>query len=260
MVVWGGYIGNTSFDTGGRYDPATNSWSPTSTTGAPSPRRGHTAVWTGSVMIVWGGDTYLSTGGRYSLVSSPDSDSDGYSVCQGDCNDANANVHPNAAEICNAIDDNCNGQIDEDASGVDSDGDHVNNACDNCRFEFNPSQSDFDHDGEGDNCDLNDGLIFVYATDKTSRKWQAEMGYTTWNNYRGSLTVLRATGQYTQAPGSNPLAGRDCGLTDVYVLDVLVPNPGEVAFNLVTGVAAGVESGLGTNSVGVPRANANPCP
>ena len=29
---------------------------------------------------------------------------------------------------------------------------------------------------------------------------------------------------------------------------------------LVTGVAGGVESGLGTNSAGATRVNANPCP
>ena len=34
---------------------------------APSPRLGHTAVWTGSVMIVWGGGDFqgLDTGGKY---------------------------------------------------------------------------------------------------------------------------------------------------------------------------------------------------
>jgi len=61
MVVWGGYDGvsepGTGFlNTGGRYDPARNFWAPTSTTNAPSGRVDHTAVWTGRLMVVWGGD------------------------------------------------------------------------------------------------------------------------------------------------------------------------------------------------------------
>jgi N-acetylneuraminic acid mutarotase len=70
MVVWGG--GNEEFvpkDTGGRYDPTTNTWLATATTGAPEARASHTAVWSGSRMIVWGGfDSMfkgLDTGGRY---------------------------------------------------------------------------------------------------------------------------------------------------------------------------------------------------
>jgi N-acetylneuraminic acid mutarotase len=46
-----------------------DTWTPTSTTNAPNARAGHTAVWTGIEMIVWGGGatgpTYLNTGGRY---------------------------------------------------------------------------------------------------------------------------------------------------------------------------------------------------
>ncbi len=49
-----------------------------------------------------------------------DQDGDGYvpnNSCgygnQGDCNDTNAFIHPGVAEICNGIDDNCNGIIDE---------------------------------------------------------------------------------------------------------------------------------------------------
>src|SRR5439155_3158213 len=69
MVVWGGYGGTAgSFDTGGRYDPAADTWTATSTVGAPSARGGHTAVWTGSVMVVWGGNN-LVTGGRYVLIA-----------------------------------------------------------------------------------------------------------------------------------------------------------------------------------------------
>src|SRR6266481_951875 len=44
-----------------------DSWTATSTTSAPAARSAHTAVWTGSEMIVWGGfnNSYLNTGGRY---------------------------------------------------------------------------------------------------------------------------------------------------------------------------------------------------
>ncbi len=46
------------------YDP----WTATSTTSCPTARTNHTAVWTGSEMIVWGGKsgtTYYNTGGMY---------------------------------------------------------------------------------------------------------------------------------------------------------------------------------------------------
>jgi len=48
-----------------------------------------------------------------------------------DCNDNNANVRPTATEICNTIDDNCNGQINEGISFTtfyaDADGDGFGN-------------------------------------------------------------------------------------------------------------------------------------
>lgn len=70
MIVWGGYNGSVSTNTGSRYDPVNNVWSATDTTSLqlPGGRQSHTAVWTGSQMIVWGGingGTYWNTGGRY---------------------------------------------------------------------------------------------------------------------------------------------------------------------------------------------------
>jgi hypothetical protein len=74
MIVWGGFsFDGTShyLNTGGRYNPSTDNWTATSTTNAPDAREYHTAVWSGSEMIVWGGyffdgiDHFLNTGGRY---------------------------------------------------------------------------------------------------------------------------------------------------------------------------------------------------
>lgn len=71
MIVWGGRKAspNSAGNTGGRYNPTTDTWTPVTTTGAPSARYGHTAVWTGAEMIVWGGydasQMRLNTGGRY---------------------------------------------------------------------------------------------------------------------------------------------------------------------------------------------------
>ena len=70
MIVWGGYSGGSHVNTGARYNPSSNSWTPTTTTNAPDGRLAHAAVWTGSEMIVWGGysgtqDRFLNTGGRY---------------------------------------------------------------------------------------------------------------------------------------------------------------------------------------------------
>jgi uncharacterized repeat protein (TIGR01451 family) len=73
MIVWGGsggYLPTDGLQTGGRYDPASDSWTATTTAGAPSKRTDHTAVWTGSEMLVWGGSVYgtwdvLASGGAY---------------------------------------------------------------------------------------------------------------------------------------------------------------------------------------------------
>jgi hypothetical protein len=70
MIVWGGFGcgGNCNLNSGGRYNPSTDSWTTTSTMNAPEARWEHTAEWTGSQMIVWGGSddmNYLHTGGRY---------------------------------------------------------------------------------------------------------------------------------------------------------------------------------------------------
>jgi N-acetylneuraminic acid mutarotase len=68
MIVWGGQGPLPPpgfFNTGGRYNPSTDSWTATSTINVPVARGYDTAVWTGSEMIVWGGYPYTNSGGRY---------------------------------------------------------------------------------------------------------------------------------------------------------------------------------------------------
>ena len=70
MIVWGGSNGGEGrLNTGGRYNPTTDSWVPTTMINVPDRRNSHTAVWTGSEMIVWGGTNnnldQQNTGGRY---------------------------------------------------------------------------------------------------------------------------------------------------------------------------------------------------
>jgi N-acetylneuraminic acid mutarotase len=66
MIAWGGADTSNVFGDGGVYDPVADSWlaSGTSTSNAPSARELHTAVWTGSRMVVWGGFD-ISTGSFY---------------------------------------------------------------------------------------------------------------------------------------------------------------------------------------------------
>ncbi|MGH9868775.1 MAG: Kelch repeat-containing protein [Candidatus Polarisedimenticolia bacterium] len=69
MIVFGGHAikGTTAYSSGGRYDPVSDSWTPTSmSNGGPSPRSNHAAFWTGNEMIVWGRDHEAERrGGRY---------------------------------------------------------------------------------------------------------------------------------------------------------------------------------------------------
>jgi hypothetical protein len=134
MIVWGGSgygVGNT----GGRYDPAGDSWDATSTElGVPRGRDGHSAVWSGTEMIVWGGRWQLNSGGLYcacdgSVVSTwyPDADGDGfgsdstgipscsqppgYIAAGSDCDDTNADIYSGAPEINDGLDNQCPGDF-----------------------------------------------------------------------------------------------------------------------------------------------------
>lgn len=73
MIVWGGVVRDADGErhqlaTGGRYDPATDTWRPLTLDEAPAPREDGVVVWTGRDLLVWGGqenDVPLASGARY---------------------------------------------------------------------------------------------------------------------------------------------------------------------------------------------------
>src|SRR5678810_1080126 len=95
MVVWGGSSSDGRFSNiGNRYDPVTNLWTNMAFDNSFH-SKGASGVWTGSVMLVWGGvvsDTgypLSNAGGAY--VSNLDTDGDGVCDLEDNCaHDANA--------------------------------------------------------------------------------------------------------------------------------------------------------------------------
>ncbi len=114
-----------------------------------------------------------------------DDDHDGWTTCEGDCNDNDASINPDAAEQCNFVDDDCDGLLMADEVDVDGDGvmacagdcdDHdadvfpgaveiCNGLDDDCGGDIDEG---FDADGDGvtvcgGDCDDGDGSVFPGA-------------------------------------------------------------------------------------------------
>ncbi len=182
LVVWGGGTQpNTApeilYNTGGVYDPVANTWSPTSTTGAPSAAKGVLGVALGSRLFVWRGSGYLydpasNTWQQASAVGAPPTTSSGVSsgsefiVPNGT---GRARYHPvldqwRPINPVGAVTLSTLLWIDAGVLGwsasrpslyvVDVDGDGLTGSCDNCLGTANPDQADTDGDARGDVCDV----------------------------------------------------------------------------------------------------------
>jgi len=99
-----------------------------------------------------GGD---GTGGDVTASSSTgasDIDGDGFTIDGGDCDDTRDDINPDATEICNTRDDNCDGNVDE---GFDVDGDTYSTClgdCDDNNGAVNPGGTEVPN-GIDDDCD-----------------------------------------------------------------------------------------------------------
>ena len=107
-----------------------------------------------------------------------DGDGDGFSIDDGDCNDADAAVRPSAVETCDGVDQDCNGQVDDGATDattwfLDTDGDGAGDGaeyvaacgpptdswvargddCDDDNADRHPAASEIPYDNIDQDCD-----------------------------------------------------------------------------------------------------------
>ncbi len=84
-----------------------------------------------------------------------DEDADGYTTCGGDCDDGEASAHPGGTEICNSVDDDCDGTTDETTSCYDDDGDGYtedDGDCHDGEDAINPGMAEDMTNGIDDDC------------------------------------------------------------------------------------------------------------
>ncbi len=122
----------------------------------------------GTITISTGAATFAGDTGVVSMIQCAfDVDGDGYTSigsCSGsadDCNDNDASVNPGAAEICDGIDNNCDGQIEEGLTPTDVDGDGYYDAglcagvaedCNDIDATIHPDALDIPYDGIDQDC------------------------------------------------------------------------------------------------------------
>ncbi len=125
------------------------------------------------------------------------------SAIPGDCNDNNSAIHPGAAEICDGVDNNCDGIIPADEQDNDADGYRIcDGDCDDTDPAINPGATEVCN-GIDDDCD---GQIDEGAA--ATETWVGNVIFTSqaavdnfsqcYNKIQGSLTI--------QGTGINSLA------------------------------------------------------
>ena len=153
----------------------------------------------------------------------------GYVLQGGDCDDASANVYPSAEELCDDLDNNCDGQVDEGLSFLsyfeDMDGDGFGNdsteiqACDGLTgfvtiggdcddmnidaYPGAPEQLDNDVDEDCDGVDLSDiheikGVTFKVYPNPVNDKLYIEIN----QSFEHSMSIINVDGKQIYAKQS----------------------------------------------------------
>jgi len=245
MIVWGGKNVD-AVDTGARYDPVEDIWVATSTDGTPGIRFAHTAIWTGSQMIVWGGTNAPAVtvgGGGYDPIEdlwTPATEVDGPGVRVGH----SAIWTGERMLVWDGTEDATGGSYDPD--GVDQDGDHHG-----CVLDCDDASPGVWR-APGEVGELG------FAANKITLEWNAtavETGPdTVYDVVRGTGTGLPVgSGVETCLESDYPVGG---GTGTITLDDETVPPSGRFLWYLVRPTNACGVGSYGSTSAGAPRSSA----
>ena len=89
-------------------------------------------------------------------LSPRDADGDGVSLCAGDCDDEDAANFPGNSELCDGADNDCDGELFPGELDLDLDGYGI---CEGDCDDSNPVANPADADGDGGPLRLREGLV-----------------------------------------------------------------------------------------------------
>jgi hypothetical protein len=150
----------------------------------------------------------------------------GYVIDNTDCDDDDADTYPGAVELCDGVDNNCDGQIDE---GFDGDGDGYtvcSGDCDDADPAVNPGVEEIGNNGVDDNCD---GTIvelwameYRYGEPVPGYRWDPfPYVFESWLEVRvenhGTEDVYNVTATISSAPANIAVVDGDVTFGDIPV-------------------------------------------